>query len=453
MPRLAFPVLAEESLVLMVTWTDWWLCSRYVTEHADSAKAAMGLMAYVMWLIPSLFAAVAIGATALIARSVGGRQFALARDYANQAIMLGWALAVLLTAGFTIAGDSFIEAMNLQNRSAEYAKNYLWIVIPVIPLIMFEQVGSACLRGAGDTVTGFLAKLVVVIVNIAISIALVTGWGPFPALGWIGLAIGTAIGHSIGGTIILTALILNRAGLRLTWRGLYPNTKLSKQLFFIGMPGGLDMGVLLGSQLIFVAMVNSLGDAAAAAHGLAVQIEACAYLPGHAFQVAAATMVGQYLGAKQPELARKAAWVCFLVALVIMVTASTSMFFFGDQMSYFFTGDWDDPTTHNAASLLRIVAFGIPFLALLMVLTGALRGAGDTAWPMMFTLVGFLAIRIPLAAFLAYATFTLPVLGWEITGLGWGVQGAWYAMVCDLLVRSCLAVARFRQGGWQRSIL
>ncbi len=449
MPRLAGPVLAEETLTLAVTWTDWWLCGHYLAHYGDSAKAAMGLMGYTMWLIPTMFAAVAIGTTALVSRYVGKNDMPTANRTAHQSFLIGALFAIILTILFALLGSQFIGAMQLRNEAAGFARQYLWVIVPIIPLIMVEQVGAACLRGAGDTVTGMVAKGLVVITNIFVSTSLITGWGPFPEMGWVGLAIGTATGHALGGLILLIVLVKGRVGLKLGLVGMKPDFSLLKKLLRVGLPGGADLAALLGAQLVFVALVNSLGESAAAAHGLAVQIEACAFLPGHAFQVAAATLAGQYLGAGKPALATRGALYCFFSACAIMVVAATIMYFYGEYIAYFFTGDWDDPTTHNAARLLKIVAFALPSLAFLMVISGALRGAGDTIWPLAFTLTGFLLIRIPLAAYLSCDTMQIPLVGWEFQGLGWGVNGCWYAMAVDLTVRAFLTCMRFVHGGWK----
>ena len=316
---LTGPVLAEETMTLMVTWTDWWITGRYLVEGGDDVKAAMGLMAYTMWVIPSLFAAIAIGATAIIARRVGGREFQQARVVANQSILIGGAVAIAITAAAFFFGTWFIHVMQLRGGAAVYAQEYLSIVTLVIPLIMFEQVGAACLRGAGDTVTGFVAKAIVVVINIILSYGLATGSFGFPQMGWKGIAIGTAVGHGIGGTILLIALLRGRMGLGLSFSLLRPQWDVIGRLLKIGLPGGLDIGTILACNLFFVGIINSLGTAAAAAHGLAVQLEACAYLPANAFYVAAATLTGQYLGAGMPDRAVRAAglyWIqcrCYFV--------------------------------------------------------------------------------------------------------------------------------------------
>ncbi len=449
MMRLALPALAEEFLVLSVTWTDWWLTGHFFQAQGDATKAAMGLMGYVMWLIPSLFASVAIGATAIVARSAGSGDFKGANRAANQAYTVGIFLAVVLTACAVGYSDRLVAVMQLRGEAARFANEYFSIIRWVIPMVMCTQVGAACLRGAGDTVTGFLAKSVVVFVNIIVSTLLVTGWGPFEIVGWQGLAIGTAAGHTIGGLIVVTVLIGGRAGLKLNLARMSPDWRTIWRLLKVGLPGGFDIATLLFSQLIFVAMINSMGKAAAAAHGLTVQIEASAFLPGAAFQVAAATMTGQFLGARLFERARHSALLCLGTGLCIMSAAGLVFYFFGIWLALFFTGDINDATTTQVAALLKIVATAMPFLAVLMILSGALRGAGDTVWPFLFTAIGFFVIRIPLAAYFSFESFPIPLTGIEIEGLGWGIEGAWYAMVVDLILRGFMVFGRFWHGGWQ----
>lgn len=447
MLRLAIPALSEEMLVLMVTWTDWWLAGHFFQADGDATKAAMSLMAYVMWLVPSMFAAVSIGATALVARWVGAGQGDLAKRTCNQAFLLGTLFSGTLFVLAILFGPQFIELMQLKDEAAVFANRYFAVVMWCIPLVMFSQVGAACLRGAGDMVTGFVTKLIVVFTNIFLSFSLVTGWGPMPELGWEGLAVGTAVGHGLGGLIILAVLIRGRAGLKLTLPDLKPDFSVVGKILKIGIPGGLDIGTLLFSQLIFLALINALGTGAAAAHGLAVQIEAACFLPGAAFQVAATTMAGQFLGANMPQRATYSTLWSLAIGGTIMCTAGLVLLFFGHYFAYFFTGSWDDPTTTKVAELLRVISYVMPFLATVMILTGGLRGAGDTVWPLLFTAIGFILIRIPLAAFLSFDTMPFAE---NISGLGWGVLGAWVAMSVDVAIRSLMVLTRFWNGGWKQ---
>ena len=412
--------------------------------------AAMGLMGYTTWLIPSLFAAVAIGATAVIARRVGEGQIVAARLAANQSILLGIGLAVIVTLASYLGGQLFISAMNLTGDAAQYASVYLYTLVPVIPLIMCNQIGSACLRGAGDTVTGFVAKLAMVLCNLLVSFVLVTGAFGVEPWGWQGIAVGTAVGHAVGGLILLAALLRGRAQMGLSWKLMSPQRSILRRLLIVGLPGGLDIGVLLGSQLVFVGIINGLGQTAAAAHGLAVQIEACAYLPAYAFEVAAATLTGQFLGAGKPERAAQNAIRCLTLAIGLILLAGLAMFLAGPHLPAFFTGDTTDATTLQATQLIQIVIIALPSLAVVMVLSGALRGAGDTVWPFAITLFGFCVIRIPLTLYLALDTIDLPLGDWQLPGMGLGVSGGWIAMAIDLVVRSIIVGARFQHGGWKR---
>lgn len=445
---LALPVLAEESLTLLVGYTDWWLAGHFLP--GDDYKAAMGLMSYMMWLLPSLFAALAIGATAMVSRFVGAGDRRQAEHVANQAILLGAAFAIVAVAALAAGGSGFVRVMQLEGRAGELALRYLWIVLPVLPLIMIEQVGIACLRGAGDTFSGFVAKSIVNVVNVVVSSLLVLGPGFIPRLGWEGIAIGTACGHGLGGLIVLGLLIRGRAGLALRLTRMRPDGDLVRRLLRVGLPGGLDVAALLICHFIYLAIINSLGVSAAAAHGLGVQIEALAWLPANAFHVAAATMTGQFLGAGDPRRAARSVFVAGSCGVGLLTIAALVFYFGGGLLTAFFTGDATDSTGIATARLLKIACFATPSLGLLMVLQGGLRGAGDTRWSLGITLVSLMLLRVPLACWFAWEQIPIPFADAIIPGWGMGVAGAWWAMVIDVVVRSGLAALRFWHGGWQR---
>jgi putative MATE family efflux protein len=446
---LALPVLAEESLTLLVGYTDWWLAGHFL--KGDEYKAAMGLMSYMMWLLPSLFAALAIGATAMVSRFVGADDRQKAEHVTNQAVLVGVAFTVVAGLALAAGGSSFVRAMQLERPADELALQYLWIVLPVLPLIMVEQVGIACLRGAGDTVSGFVAKSIVNVVNVVVSSLLVVGPGFIPRLGWEGIAIGTACGHGLGGLIVLGLLMRGRAGLSLRLTRMRPDGDLIRRLLRVGLPGGLDVAALLFCHLTYLAIINSMGVSAAAAHGLGVQIEALAWLPANAFHVAAATMTGQFLGAGDPRRAARSVFVAGSCAVGLLTIAALVFYFGGSLLTTFFTGDATDPTGIATARLLKIVCFATPALGLLMVLQGALRGAGDTRWSLGITLVSLILLRVPLACWFAWEQIPLPLTDAVMPGWGWGVAGAWWAMVIDVVVRCGLALLRFLHGGWKRT--
>ena len=255
--------------------------------------------------------------------------------------------------------------------------------------------------------------------------------------------------------MILLLLIAGRAGLQLRFRWLRPHGAIIKRLLKIGIPGGADVLTINGCHLWFLVIVNGLGTLAAAAHSLAIRIESIAYLPGGAFQVAATTMAGQYLGANDRKRAMRGVMANFLAGGAIMVSMGLLFFFGAGWLTSFFTGAGGDPdrTSANLAMataaqpLLRMASFAMPSLAATMIFSGALRGAGDTRWPFLYTMIGMIGVRIPLALLLAPEQLTLPFVG-EVSCLGLGVIGAWYAMLGDIALRSILITIRYARGRW-----
>jgi len=434
--RLAWPVLAEQLLAMLVGFSDTLLAGHYLERQH---LAAMTLVSYALWALRDVFALVAIGAAAMTARFIGAGDYETASRVTNQALLVGSLLTAVLMTLAVLFGNPVLNALQLDAESTALAVRYLALLVPVLPLVLIQVVGVACLRAAGDTLTGLAIMLLVNVVNVAVGWALLPGVGPLPALGWDALAIGTCAGHAAGGLALLVVLARGRSGLKLRLRWLSLDRGLVRRMLAIGLPGGVDAMSLTACQLVFLSMINRLGETAAAAHGIAIRLESLAYLPGTAYQVAAATLAGQHLGAGNHRQAKYSVWVATLAACATMSSAGAALYFGADGLVEIFVGAGtrNRQAAATAAPLLRIISLVMPQFALLMVLSGALRGAGDTCWPLAITLAGFLAVRLPAAYFLTQ-TFQL------------GIAGAWYAMAADLTVRSLLVTLRFVQGGWQK---
>jgi putative MATE family efflux protein len=448
MLRLTLPVLMEQLLHLLVGFVDLWLTGNFLPGEAY--VAAMTLMIYALWLVGNVFGFIALGSTAMVARYVGAGDRDMANRVMNQSITSGiiWAV-VLMAVSLPLAGY-FPLVMGLKGTAAEAAHHYLLIELCVLPAVMVERVAVACLRGAGDMVSGLIVMAVVNLINMVVSYSLCVGVGPLPNMGWDGIALGTAIGHCCGATILLLLLIFGRAGFHLRLSAMRPDIDLIRRILRIGVPGGIDVILVSICHLIYLQIILSLGDIQAAAHGVAIQVEALGYMPGGAFQISAATMAGQYLGARDLMRARHSVVMACMVATFIMVLAGVFFYVAAMPLAAFFLGGYQSEVVPLAAHLLRIVAFAMPPLAILLVLTGALRGAGDTRWPLMLNLIGVVCFRVPLALYLAHRVAHVPLAGYTITGLGLGVVGAWYAAVIDIIVRCILMMLRFRHDAWQR---
>jgi putative MATE family efflux protein len=441
------PVLIEQFLAMSVGFSARTLAGHYLeTTHL----AAITLVAYLMWLLYETFSVVGIGATAMIARFVGAGDFRAARLVTTQALLLGSLVACAVLTLMALFGEQMVGWLQLRGEAATYAVCYLRMILPIIPLITLDAIGIACLRATGDMITGLVIMAIVNVVNVGVSWILVVGAGPIPSFGWRGIPIGTVCGYLVGGSLILAVLWHGRSGLRIEWRWLWPDADIIRRLLWIGLPGGADTLSIVGCQLWFLSVINQLGPVATAAHGVALSIESLALLPGVAFQMAASTLTGQYLGARNHRMASRSVWTAFGLGGGLMMSCGVILFTQAPHLTPLLVRADQTEVIRLATPLLRTVSMATPALALILILTGALRGAGDTRWPLLFSIVGLLGVRIPAAYWLAFPQVHVPVFHLVVSGWGLGVLGTWYAMVSDLGIRASLILYRFSQGGWKR---
>ncbi len=450
---LVGPVLLEQFLALAVGFVDKWLAGN-LFSGAESL-AAIGLVAYSLAFMPVLFVAPSAAATALVARSVGAGDLAAARRVAAQCLLVTAVLAAIAIAVAGACGQRFVEALGLPPGSSQLAIRYLAIVLPALPLMAGILVGVAAVRGAGDMVSGLITMSVVNLVNAGASFVLATGsWGTEP-LGWEGLAWGTVAGYVCGGITLVGLFILRGVGLRPVAADWLPAWGTIRQIGRVGMPAGVDAIGNAACHLTFLGIVNRLGDVDAAAHAVAITIESLAFLPGSAFQVAAATLSGQFLGARDEPRARGSVWLAAVAAVGLMSAVGLGFLVAATPLAAWFTGGAGSQpaVAARAAELVRIVAFAQPPLALLMVLSGGLRGAGATRPPLLVNFLGLTVVRLPLAVVLAWSTISLPAGLGSLPGLGLGARGAWLAMAADLTARGLAMLIIFRGRSWSRTEL
>ncbi|MEX0613589.1 MAG: MATE family efflux transporter, partial [Pirellulales bacterium] len=256
MLRLTMPVLLEQVLHLFVGLTDLWLAGNFLPGEAY--VAAMTLMIYALWLVGNVFGFVAIGSTAMTARFVGAGNREMANRVMNQSITTGLVWAMLLMGVALPLAGYFPRVMGLDGLAAEAAHRYLVIELFVLPAVMIERVAVACLRGGGDMTSGLVVMAIVNAVNMATSYALCVGFGALPELGWTGIAIGTAIGHLCGATILVALLAGGRAGFHLRLSEMQPDFELIRRILRIGVPGGFDVVLVSICHLIYLRIVLSL---------------------------------------------------------------------------------------------------------------------------------------------------------------------------------------------------
>jgi putative MATE family efflux protein len=425
--------------------------ARQVMSRQAAVLAAQNTALYLGWFVLSYLVLVTVGSTALVARLTGARDRAGAIHAANQSLVLAGLLGL---AGSTV-GLAFlrplVSLLQLHGQAQDFAVAYLRPAFTLLVFQAVEMAGVACLAGAGDTRTGFWVLGGVAVINLPLSWGLCLGLGPLPELGFVGISLGTALAHVLGCLAVLTVLARGRFGLELRPALLWPQPRLLRRILRISVPAGVDSLSLVVGQLWYLSIINRLGDVASSAHGIAIGWEALGFLSGGAFGTAAMTLVGQSLGAGRPAQATHSGWVALGMGCGVMTLMGLVFYVLARPMFELFCPQpWQVPIVDAGVPVLRLVAFAMPSLACTLIFTSALRGAGDTRVPVLFTWLGMLGVRIPLAYYLSMAQLDLGPLGvWP--GWGLGLYGAWLAMVGDLVVRGVFFLCRFAGGAWQRA--
>ena len=432
---LAWPALAQQGMLLIIQLWDQYLTGPYSSDK----KAALTTANYLYWFSSSYAVIINAGATALIGRFIGGNQIKDANKALGQSMLLAGVLGCLATVLALLILPSLVGWLNLEGNAANWAVRYLTPLAILLPCYIIEMGGIACLVGAGDTRTGLKVLAVVVVINVPLAWGFSTGWGPFPDMGFVGIAMGTAISHVVGCVMVLMFLIRGRFDLKLQFHLLKPDIELIRRLLRVSVPAAFDSLSIGIFQFVFLGMINGLGEVASSAHGIAIRLEAFGYLAGIAFSISAAALVGRALGARRPDLATQAGWVSLIYAGGVMAFMGVLFFAFARPMFRIFCPDPGQvEVIETGVPVLRLVAFAMPGLAATIVLQQLLRAAGDTRFPVLFTWAGFLGVRLPLAYVL-----TLP-------SVGMGLFGAWLAMFVDIYVRGAFFVWRFASGRWRR---
>lgn len=423
----------EQMLNSLVSIVDTGLAGR-ISVAAANAIAVTG---YIGWLIGMLQMAIGVGSTALIARAIGGRHKRVANAALGQSLILalGWGalMGVAVYGGAELIGRFF----QLRGEALALCVTYIRIIALAAPLSGLLFVGAACLRGAGDTRSPFIAMVLVNAVNTGVSVLLVFGPAPFGGHGVAGIAIGTAVAWTLGAALIVGVLISGRGGIRLHLHRLRPHLHTAKRIVRVGVPNLVESsGMWLGNAVIARIVGGLAISAALGAHIIAIRIESFSFLPALAIGTAAATLTGQYLGLGDPERARQAARLCWLIGAGIMAGMGVVFFVFSVPLARLMAPT--EPALYElSASLLRIAAPVQFFFGTYLVLSHALRGAGDTTRAMMMTYASTFLVRVP-GVWIA----AVP--------LGMGLKGVWVVLSGELVVRGALFLGRFYHGGWTR---
>jgi MATE family multidrug resistance protein len=428
--RLALPATGEQLLSMMVGIVDTYL----VGHLSAAALSSVGLANQWVFMATVLFAAIATGATAMIARFTGARQIELANEVLRQSMVMGVFIGLATTVlGLSLAHPAVV-LLGAQGEVISLGAAYLRVVSSIFLFSTLMFIGNACLRGAGDTRTPLLVMLVVNVLNIIVAWTAINGPFGLPKLGVVGSALGAATGRLVGGLLIIVILLRGRAGIQLQLANMRPDWDLIRRILHVGLPTGLEQILFRTGQMVFVRIIAELGTVTYAASQVAINGWSLSFMPGFGFALAATTLVGQALGAHDPDGAHNRGNITYRMGATLMGAVGLCLILFPAQIMGFFT---DDPQVIAIGTLpLRMVGLIQPLLAATMIFAGGLRGAGDTRFPMVVSSGAIWLIRLPLAYLFALV-------------FHWGLMGAWTAMVIDMSLRGLLNFLRFRGGRWK----
>lgn len=432
---LGAPLVAEQLLHIAVGFTDVWVAG-HLRGNTAAAQAAVGSVAYLLWLFTLVAGTLGIGSTALVARAIGARHRSLANSVCGQTVTAAMIAGAVLGAICFFAAGPVADLTQLSGESHDFALTYVRVLSLSLPFSTVLLAANACLRGAGDTLTPAVSMIVVDTVNVVLTFGLSRGWFGLPEMGFRGIAVGTAAAYMVGGLIQFAVLLSGRGGLRLHPHRMRPHWHTLKRIFRIGLPAGAENFLGWGANFVVLAIINQADptNVMGSAHICTIRVESFSFLFGYAIATAAATMVGQSLGAQSPARAARSAYLCFAVGGGIMGLWGLLFVLFGRFFASFLSND--PQVVELTAKCLFITGFVQVGFAASMVFSFALRGAGDTLSAMAINLASILGLRLVGAV----------VVGWW---LRMGLTAIWFVLAAELLVRGVLIYARFLHGGWR----
>ena len=427
---LSIPMILEMAMESLFGIVDVF----FVARLGPNAVATVGYTESLLSIIFGVALGLSMAAAAFVARRTGEKDTEGAADGAVQAI----GLSLIIAAGFGIVG--FFRAgalLRLMGASPEVLANarYTQLMLSGSAAIFLLFLINAIFRGAGDPSLAMRSLWIANAFNIALDPCLINGWGPFPRLGVFGAAVATTTGRSIG--VLFQLWELSRPGNRIAIRRSQLRLKpaLMWRLLRVSLTGMLQFLIVTASFLGLVRIVSTFGSVAVAGYTIAVRLIIFTILPSWGFSNAAATLVGQSLGAQKPQRAETAVYRTGLYNMAYLGLVSVVMIAFPAHIVSIFTSDPGTATV--AVTCLRTFSMGYVIYSWGMVLTQAFNGAGDTVTPSIINFFAFWVFQIPVAYLLGIR-------------LGYGVQGAFAAMpISDVVLTSC-AVYAFRRGSWKK---
>lgn len=427
---LSIPMILEMAMESLFAVVD----AFFVAKVGIEAVATVGLTESVLTLVYSIAIGLSSAATAMVSRRVGEGNRDAAAEAGAQTILIALALSVLIAVpGFFFAKD-ILRIMANDPKVAEAGYRFSQLLFTAnLPILLLWML-NGIFRGAGDAATAMRALWIANAVNIVLDPIFIFGWGPVPEMGLLGAGVATTIGRSTGVAYQLYMLFRGSKLIRIRWRHFKPHFDIIMRLLRIAAGGAGQYLISSASWIVMIGILGRLGPSIVAGYTIAIRIIIFTILPAWGMANAAATLVGQNLGAGHPERAEKSVWRSAQFTVIFMAVVSLIYVITAPWLVRLFNGD---PEVVHAGSLaMRIIAGGYVFFGFGMIVTQAINGAGDTRTPTILNFVCFWLLEIPLAWLLALY-------------FDWGQTGVYWSIVFSESVMAVAAIWVFRQGRWK----
>src|SRR5258708_3887428 len=428
---LAIPMVMEMVLESLFAVVDVF----WVGRLGADAIATVGLTESLLSLVFAVGLGLSLSTTAMVARRIGERDPSGAAVAGVQAIVLGLGVSLAIGLPCFFLAPRLLQLMGASPQVVTVGSGYARIALGGSGAILMLFLNNAIFRGAGDAAIAMRLLWVSNIINLVLDPCLIFGWGPFPKLGVTGAALATFTGRSIGVGYQFYRLLRGSERIRILRQHVRINFGVLLRLVRVSLTGILQFAIAHTSWIGLVRIVSIFGSAALAGYTIAIRILIFVILPSWGLRNAAATLVGQNLGAKQPERAEKSVWRTGLYNMIFLGVVGVFFITFAEPVIRLFTND--PAVVPLAVSALRIFSYGNIGYAYAMVMLQAFNGAGDTITPTIVNFFAFWMLEIPLAYFLALHTRM------QAHGVYWSVVVAEAAM-------AAISIILFKRGYWKR---
>ncbi len=427
---LAVPMVLEMVLESLFAVVDVF----WVGRLGANAVATVGLTESILMTVFSVGMGLSLSTTAMVARRIGEKDPEDAAVAAVQAIFVGFIVSIAVGVPGLLFARRLLQLMGASKEIVAIGSGYATIALGGSGVVVLLFLNNAIFRGAGDAAIAMRLLWVSNIINLILDPCLIFGLGPFPRMGVTGAALATFIGRSIGMIYQFYRLLKGTERIHVLTRQIRLRLDVLWRLVRLSLTGILQFAIAQTSWIGLVRIVSTFGAAAVAGYTIAIRVVIFAILPSWGLSNAAATLVGQNLGAKQPDRAEAAAWRTGLYNMIFLGALGVAFVLYAEAVVRLFTHD--PAVVALGASCLRIVSYGNIGYAYGMVMLQAFNGAGDTVTPTIVNFFGFWLLEIPLAYWLA-----IP-LHLQSNGVYWAIVIAEGAI-------AAVSAGLFKQGKWK----